>query len=313
MATTPPKKKKSSPAVRAGGGDPRSRVRTVTRTVEVVDDRPSTKPRSKTSKIGAAQESVQEKGAMLLPFPEDLWVEGKYVAPIAFLRSALFAVVRKGARKELKNEMLAAGEGTTITFTGTQLDQADEDVFLAMLHKAREHGLGYRVNFSMRSLLRELEWDTSGKSMTRLRDSFDRLFNCSVVIDTERVHYKGHLVDSIRVDKTDDDFYYFRLNAEMVGFFNLPEYVRIAMSDRKKIHGMLAKWLHAYIEVGPERVVATIDEIMKLSGSNATNKTRFRGTLSSALKELEAAEIIRSWKIEQNTVYVVRKIVKAIN
>ena len=263
--------------------------------------------RGKNAALAPDNDLADAKNALLLPFPDDLWVEGKYVAPIAFLRSALFAVVRKGARKELKNETLAAGHGTTITFTGTQLDQADEDVFLATLYKAREHGLGYRVNFSMRALLRDLGWDASGKSIKRLRDSFDRLFTCSVVIDTERVHYKGHLIESIRVDKTDDDFYYFRLNAEMVGFFNFPEYARIAMSDRKKIHGMLAKWLHAYIEVGSDRVVVTIEEIMKLCGSNATNKPRFRGTLIVALRELESAGIIESWRIEQNTVYIVRR------
>ena len=57
--------------------------------------------------------------------------ESKYdrTVPNACIRSALFAVVRKGQRKIFKERKIFSQPGYDIYFSGEQLDQLDLDVF----------------------------------------------------------------------------------------------------------------------------------------------------------------------------------------
>ena len=56
-----------------------------------------------------------------------LWPEPVRAVPNGFLRSALFGAIRKGRRRYLKAEQLAALDGIEIRYTGQRLDQGDLD------------------------------------------------------------------------------------------------------------------------------------------------------------------------------------------
>ena len=132
--------------------------------------RPSTPsvPASRLSAASEATPSEATRGAkratppVPLRFPFDLsaWPETDYVAPIAFLRSALFGIVPKGRRRSVEGLSLAHYGGFELRFTGEVLDQFDHDLWLVAVRLAREHGMGMNVHFSKRSILNALGWDT---------------------------------------------------------------------------------------------------------------------------------------------------------
>lgn len=241
-----------------------------------------------------------------LPFENVQWLDDKYVAPIAFLRSALFGIVPKGRRRHVDKETLATLEGYELRFTGEMLDQFDEDVWLVMLRQAREHGMGLNVHFTLRSVLKELSWDTNGKTITRLRGSFIRLASGTVAIESPDFQYVGHLVEEVVCDKTNDEQYYFRLSPRMATLFNQDQYAYLGIRQRTQIKGLLAKWLHGYVEANPRGFPCHIDDLRKLSGSSTAERYRFTANLREALEELKRCGVLETWRIEHLTVFIRR-------
>lgn len=244
--------------------------------------------------------------ALRLPFENVRWTDTDYVAPVAFLRSALFGIVPKGRRRRIDHEPLATLGAFELRFTGDMLDQFDEDVWLVMLRQAREHGMGLNVHFTLRSLLKELTWDPSGKSTQRLRASFIRLASATVEIESPEVHYVGHLVEEVVCDKTNDEQYYFRLSPRMATLFGPDQYAYLGIRERIKIKGLLAKWLHGYIESNPLGFPVHVDDLRRLSGSTAAERHRFTANLREALSELQQCGVVETWRVERTTVFITR-------
>jgi hypothetical protein len=258
--------------------------------------------------VAIARESAPDvpQQPLRLPFHDDLWSDGAYVAPVAFLRSALFGIVPKGRRRRVDNEPLASRKGLELRFTGSVLDQFDEDVWLVMLRQAREHGMGPNVYFTMRSMMKQLSWDASGKSSQRLRASFLRLASAVVQIESKDLHYIGHLVEEIIVDKANGENYYYRLSPRMAQLFGPDQVGKLEIDERTQIKGPLAKWLHGYIAADPFGFPVHIDELRKLSGSTTSERYRFTASLRLALEELKNCGVLKTWRIEHLTVFVTR-------
>ncbi len=83
-----------------------------------------------------------------------LWPEPVRAVPNGFLRSALFGVVKKGARRYVEREQIAAVDGVQILYTGQRLDQADLDVYVSVLHAVRLQALGSQCRITSYALLK---------------------------------------------------------------------------------------------------------------------------------------------------------------
>src|SRR5207249_8609745 len=77
------------------------------------------------------------------------WGDGSRGAPNEILRSALFNARNKKRQREYleKATIAVIGEGE-ITYTGRELRQDDETVWLQLIHLARELPLGELVEFT---------------------------------------------------------------------------------------------------------------------------------------------------------------------
>jgi hypothetical protein len=222
------------------------------------------------------------------------------------LRSALFGIVGRGRRRHLNNEAIASLNGTELRQTGEQLDQSDESVWMTLVRRAREHGLGSTVTFSLRSLLKDLGWDSSGKSIARLRATLDRLVTVTIEIKSDRgKRYIGHLVHEGSYSR-EDDSYWFRLSANLADFFAPSEYSLLSIRERAQLHGSLSKWLHGFISSSPSSFPAKIDLLCELSGSAAIQRYHFTRTLKDACQELVSCGFLESFRIEHATLYVKR-------
>jgi len=94
----------------------------------------------------------------------------------------LFGVIRKGRRRYIDGEQIAALDGIDIRYTGPRLDQGDLDAWLAVLHAMRDQKLGSRCRATSYALLRIMgKADTGGNRATLLK-RIERLVATAVTI-----------------------------------------------------------------------------------------------------------------------------------
>ncbi len=275
----------------------------------------ASKPKSAAAKgvvkaMPVARSKARPVPGAALPLPFDLegWTETGYVIPSALLRSALFAVLSKSQpRPHYESKQLATVDNFQLSFTGKAFDQSDEDVWMALLKVAKHRGMGTPIPFSLRSMLRELSWDTSGKSMKRLKSSFERLVEATVKIQMGVFVYRGHLVESIESNELAGEDYVFRLSPAMAKLLAPGSRTSIKSEHRKSIRGSLAKWLHGFVEASPKSYfTVSLQQCCDLSGSTFASMSRFKFALKNALNELQSCDVIETWKFDGDLVVIQR-------
>jgi len=92
--------------------------------------------------------------ALASPAQLPLWPEPMRGVPNGILRSALFGAVKRGKRRYMEREAVAAVDGIDLIYTGPRLDQADLDVWEGALHLARLIPLGDRIEFTEKGFLK---------------------------------------------------------------------------------------------------------------------------------------------------------------
>lgn len=213
--------------------------------------------------------------------------------PNVFARSALFTVanIRKGERTNMKRKVIAALNGINITYTGEELRQDDEDVFLQILHLARMQELGTAVRFTAYSMTSELNWTRNSGSYRRLVDCLDRLKASSVSVTVEsgrgvRENYSGSLIRSFRwkEDFTDAPMreWEILLEKEIISLFNPESYSRLDWKVRLKLPP-LAKWLHTFYHSHENPFPYKVETLHTLTASGIKELRMFRFKLKQAL------------------------------
>ena len=151
-------------------------------------------------KIIALQKKAAEKNEIRLPN----WSDDKRGAPNEVVRSALFNARNKNLKREYlkKVEIAIIGDGS-IKYTGKELRQDDETVWLQILQLAREYPLEDIIEFSAYSMLKSLGWPTTVFYYKKLEDSLNRMSATNLVIESERLG-KACGVSIIRIESESD-------------------------------------------------------------------------------------------------------------
>lgn len=250
---------------------------------------------SKARLEAAAQEAPAPERQMNL-FPEDVRVIPNYLA-----RSPLFGAVKPGKRARRENEVLATPQGLTIVYTGPQLDQADCDVFLQMIHLAGGKKMSEPISIRRYEFLDAIRRDNGGKNYKWLIESIARLKDAGLVIDGARYKLNTSLVLRVIQDKTDEMFHVW-LDPDLVEAFGHKDVSFINWEKRLQIEKQvpLSKWLLNYMnshERGLQQWrVAYIKELY----GYASPVRLFRPILREALEQLQELEIIAGAEIYEN-------------
>lgn len=211
----------------------------------------------------------------------------------ALARSALFNVAnaRKGERENMKRVAVASLQGTTITYTGEELRQDDEDVFLQILHIGRMHPLGTHVQFTAHAMLCELGWTRNSASYKRLVDCLDRLKASSVAVTVQlpsgaRTNYTGSLIRSFRWKEAEGQAplrqWEILLEREIIALFGPDAYSRIDWELRLSLPP-LAKWLHSFYVTHTSPFPYKVETLHRLTGSEIKQLRQFKYKLKQAL------------------------------
>ena len=151
------------------------------------------------SALAPAEPAPTPKAAPV-PVPVRLpaWPDAVRAVPNGFLRSAIFGAIKRGARRYLKAELVAAVEGTEIRYTGERLDQGDLDVWESVLHAVRTQELGSQCRVTSYALLKLMGLTDTGKNRATLHTRITRLVANAVEVKQGRYTYIGGLISLLR-------------------------------------------------------------------------------------------------------------------
>lgn len=223
--------------------------------------------------------------------------QSKRIIPNDLIRSSLFTISNhKMQRSYLKEHTLYTFGETTITYTGEELRQDDEDVWLQIIHlMSKEHSM--QIDFMPYSLIAKLGWPRRTQYRDKLRTILTRLSATSLAIRNKSIK-TGLSVSLIRKFIWTDDKgsalkrWCVWLEPEIRKLFANALYTKIHWEQRMQLKP-LAKWLHAYFSSHAEPLPVPVAVLMKASGSKSKTLSHFKEQLKSSLSELVTIGFIK--------------------
>lgn len=250
-----------------------------------------------------------------------LWDDELRCLPNEILRSGLFnARNRKQARAYLKQaEIIVIGEGR-ITYTGEELRQDDQTVWLQLIHMAKEQPLGQTIEFTAYSFCKAIGWPVDGGSYMRLRRCLVRMQATSLAACVQRRKARDSQRVSLSVSLSmipmfrwrDDETglalrrYQVQIAPQLVELFWNNYYTRIEWEQRLALPDGIATWLHGYFASHKNNYAIFLDTIKQGAGITIKRKDHLRAQIEQALNALIRVGFLKRWEFVGEKVHVVR-------
>lgn len=255
--------------------------------------------RTRVEKLAAA---AREAEVVQLP----LWADAARGIPNEVVRSALFTTRgRRIARRYLRDEpVLVLGDGE-VQYRGEELRTDDEDVWLQVMHLAREQPLGQCVQFTAYAFLRDLDWPTTAYYYKKLREHLSRLQANAVTVSSKRLERGVSLSLIRRFEWQDDGGQPLRrwrvwVEPEMRALFGDRYYTLLEWQQRRQLTPT-AKRLYDYWASHRRPYPVKVASLRDLCGSSTQSLRRWRQQLRSVIKELIACEFLGAGHIDPDT------------
>ena len=239
-----------------------------------------------------------------------LWPEPVRAVPNGFLRSALFGAIRKGRRRFVKGEQLAALDGIEIHYTGERLDQGDLDVYESVLHAVRLQELGSQCRVTSYALLKLMGKTDTGKNRATLLTRIERLRANAIRMKQGRYSFIGGLVDEAYKDEETQEWVIV-LNPKLRALYGADQFTQIEWTVRHELDGKpLAQWLHGFYASHAKPFPLKVETLLRLCGSESELR-RYRQTLGDALDAVAEASAAHgegfSYEIRGDLVHVEKR------
>lgn len=265
--------------------------------------------------IGAMKKGASSRGKSEPPpsNTEQLppWPEPVRAVPNGFLRSALFGAIKKGARRYLKAELVAAVDGIEIRYTGERLDQGDLDVWESVLHAVRLQELGSQCRVTSYALLKLMGLTDTGKNRATLHTRITRLVANALEVKHGRYSYMGSLIAGAAKDEETQEWV-IELNPKLRPLFAADQFTQVEWGVRHALSGKpLAQWLHGFYATHAKPYPIKVETLLKLAGSENENPRSAWQTLRKNLDAVNEASEAHgegfSYDIRGDLVHVEKK------
>jgi hypothetical protein len=238
--------------------------------------------------------------------------------PNEIVCSALFnARNRKLVRLQLKNKEIAIiGSSSRITYTGEELRQSDESVWLQLLHLAKDIPIGQPVEFTAYSMVQALR-DTKSKPnkmhILRLRQSLERMQACSLSVYSKRLG-RGVSLSMIPKFEWEDMEMGTRLPKwrvfiapELVELFGGLHFTHLQWKQRLALPTGIATWLHGYLAAHRKPFPVKVSTLQMGCGCVTDSPRKFKQLVAAALAELLKVGFLKHGEIQGELVHVERQ------
>lgn len=272
----------------------------------------SSKARTTSNKVARMAEAALSRSSSVKP-TEGLdgrklpsWPDSHRGVPNILLRSALFSSSRSS--QDLVKEEIFAQSPTRIRYTGPQLNQADHDVWITLLHLARGNRLNLPLRTSAYSLLKLQHKTDTGANRKNLYKCLAKLETSKVEIIDFRYPYTGSLVDATYRDESTEELVVV-LNPALYSLFDKKGITWVDWSIRRLLNSKpLAQWLHGYYSSHAEPFPVSIKTLMQMAGSTDRSTQSAEQNLRRALDSLAHARATHqkafSYRIHNGNVHV---------
>ena len=259
---------------------------------------------------GAAAAAAKAPAAAAVRVQLPLWPEPVRAVPNGFLRSALFGAIRKGRRRFVKGEQLAALDGIEIHYTGERLDQGDLDVYESVLHAVRLQELGSQCRVTSYALLKLMGKTDTGKNRATLLTRIERLRANAIRMKQGRYSFIGGLIDEAYKDEETQEWVIV-LNPKLRALYGADQFTQIEWTVRHEMDGKpLAQWLHGFYASHAKPFPMKVETLLRLCGSESELR-RYRQTLGDALDAVAEASAAHgegfSYEIRGDLVHVEKR------
>lgn len=222
------------------------------------------------------------------------------------LASALFNARNRKQRREYKKEASIAVIGNhKITYTGEELRQDDETVWLQLIHLAKESPPGNLVEFKPGSFLKSINWKNDGRTYSRLRSCLTRLQATSLKIYSERLA-RGVSLSMLPFFEWEDSTtgqaltrYRARFDPALAQLFDGDHYTRIEWQQRLNLTPGLASWLHGYFSRHRTPYPIKLATLSRGAGVTAQPK-HLREMFKPHLEALKGCEFLLDFNIDDD-------------
>jgi len=227
----------------------------------------------------------------------------------------LFTAAKDNNREYYKGTKIATLANVDIVYKGEELRQDDMSVLLTIFHLARQQPLSKDepVEFTAYSFLKEVGWTINGQEYKHLQECFDRLSanQVKVLADSGKAGYAGSLVRSFEWrDSNGKTLSKWRvwLEPKIAGLFTQDSFTMLEWVQRKKIgqRSPLALWLHSFLSTHRDPIPLSVAKYRELCGAKEKSLPGFRLRLKAALQRLKDSQVLESYSLTNDLVYVVR-------
>ncbi|MBP0588700.1 replication initiator protein A [Paraburkholderia sp. LEh10] len=272
------------------------------------------------AKLDAAIAESVANQQLSLPF----WPAKFRALPNEVFRSALFNARNKSRKREYlkEREIYVIGDGR-ITYTGEELRQDDETVWLQLIQLAKCQPLGENVRFTARSFLLAIGWPVKSQSYTRLRDCLTRMQATSLQVIVKRLddsnekgEEDGKAMSMIPAFEWRDPRtgaplkqYRVQLASQLVDLYGGKGYfTRVEWAQRLDLPPGLATWLHGYFASHEVPFPIKLGTIKAGAGLTTTTQKHLRELAKAALNELKRVRFLKDWSLSPDDLVKVERL-----
>ncbi len=265
-------------------------------------------PASMQARASKGQELINA-AQMQLPF----WDETTRRIPNELVRSALFnARNRNRKRVYLRDaDIEVIGDGR-IQYTGEELRQFDEIVWLELIHLSRGQTAGKVIEFTPYSFCKAVQWPLNNNSYERLRESLTRMQATSLSVYSKRLK-TGISLSMIPIFTWKDENgktlsrYKVTIAPQLIELFGDTYFTQIEWQQRLSLSPGLATWLHGYFASHRTPFPVKLETLYKGSGSTTKDLKDFKRQTKEALEALVKVGFLKEFEIDKaSLVHVVR-------
>jgi hypothetical protein len=257
-----------------------------------------------------APKAPAQPPAPVEPAPTQLpiWAEPLRAIPNEIVRSALFnAKNHRTERRYMKREIICAMGDAEITYTGQELRQNDETVWLQVLHLARLTSLGTTLRVKRLPFLKSIDWGWDKSSYEQLHACLDRLSATNLEIKSSRLKRSVgvSLVRKYRLNDITKEMQ-IEVEPEIQALFSGNHYTLSDWEQRLALPNGIATWLHAYYASHSDPYPIKLETIARHAGVQFSRKNDLLRAVKKAHDELVIAGSLLKYSIDGDLVTVVR-------
>lgn len=203
--------------------------------------------------------------------------------PNLFLRSAIFGI--KKPSRMVENQLLEAQGGHSMYLTGYELNQADEDVWLALKKRAQYYYSSEPFVIRAKDLIKDLRLSDGKTERDSLKRRLERLAYTFIMVRFKDAKNELDLqIKLISEYAHQNGVYHLKFDDNLDKLFT--SYTFLNDNVRCLLRGYLAKWLSGYLRSHQQIYPTHIEKYKNLCRSTSSLKV-FKQNFIKALEELK--------------------------